>query len=207
MSFNISQFRHLLPGFEVNPVILAQWEVLALEAVAGCYIKWEQSPCLVTKARHEVVLTCIKPKLSLHLALAVITMAEALVFSLRPSNSIATLQVVTRTLPDCGPRQIELQFLAVHVNQFGFVMITEKYSVKLESVLQHEADETLAVPGSDGLARIIPTGSAVTKLGVGDIVVLRTHCRGTWSAHAVFEEDVLFGFHPPSTLTLREFSG
>lgn len=128
-------------------------------------------------------------------------MAEALAFPFDSSNPIAGLHLVNQALPDCGPRQVVVQFLAVPINPLDFFVIEGKYPVKLQSVYKNEAGETLAIPGSDGAARIIQTGSDVNNLGVGDIVVLRTHCRGTWRTHAVFEEGDLILI--PSTIDPR----
>lgn len=127
--------------------------------------------------------------------------AEALAFSFGGSNPLTSLHLVSQVLPDCGPRQVVVQFLAIPVNPLDFAVIEGKYPVKLQSVYKNEAGETLAVPGSDGAARIIQTGSAVTNLGVDDIVVLRMHCRGTWRTHAVFDEDDLIRI--PSTIDPR----
>lgn len=128
-------------------------------------------------------------------------MAEALVFTVGCSEPITTLHLVNSTLPDCGPRQVVVKFLAIPINPLDFVVIEGKYPVKLQSCYKNEVGETLAIPGSDGAARIIQTGSAVDQLNVGDTVVLRTHCRGTWRTHAVFEEEDLIRL--PSTLDSR----
>lgn len=128
-------------------------------------------------------------------------MAETLAFAFGSSNPIAGLHLVSQALPDCGPRQVAVQFLAVPVNPLDFSVIEGKYPVKLQSVYENEAGETLAIPGSDGAARIIQAGSAVNNLGVGDIVILRTHCRGTWRTQAVFDEDDLIRI--PSTIDPR----
>ncbi|RAO69470.1 uncharacterized protein BHQ10_005482 [Talaromyces amestolkiae] len=128
-------------------------------------------------------------------------MAEALAFTVGCSKPITSLHLVKSTLAECGPRQVLVKFLAVPINPLDFVVIEGKYPVKLQSCYKNEAGETLAIPGSDGAARIIQTGSAVNQLDVGDIVVLRTHCRGTWRTHAVIEEDDLIRI--PSTLDSR----
>jgi trans-2-enoyl-CoA reductase len=128
-------------------------------------------------------------------------MAEALAFPFDSSNPIACLHLVSQALPDCGPRQVVVQFLAVPINPLDFFVIEGEYPVRLQSVYKNEAGETLAIPGSDGAARIIQTGSDVNNLGIGDIVVLRTHCRGTWRTHAVFEEGDLILI--PSTIDPR----
>jgi trans-2-enoyl-CoA reductase len=128
-------------------------------------------------------------------------MAKALAFAFGSSNPIAGLHLVSQALPDCGPRQVVVQFLAVPVNPLDFFVIEGKYPVKLQSVYENEAGETLAIPGSDGAARIIQAGSAVNNLGVGDIVILRTHCRGTWRTQAVFDEEDLIRI--PSTIDPR----
>lgn len=128
-------------------------------------------------------------------------MAEALAFPVGCSNPITSLHLVNKTLPDCGPQQVVVKFLAVPINPLDFVVIEGKYPVKLQSVYNNEAGETLAIPGSDGAARIIQTGSAVDQLVVGDIVVLRAHCRGTWRTHAAFDENDLIRI--PSTINPR----
>lgn len=147
------------------------------------------------------VSTCIESDSHSEFSLAILTMVEALAFPFGGSNPIAGLHVVSQALPDCGPRQVVVQFLAVPVNPLDFFVIRGKYPVKLQSVYKNEAGETLAIPGSDGAARIIQTGSDVANLGVGDVVVLRTHCRGTWRTHAVFDEDDLV--RVPSTIDSR----
>ena len=118
-------------------------------------------------------------------------MVETLAFSYGAPNPIASLQLASPDLPDCGPRQVVVQFLAVPINPLDFFVIEGKYPVKPQSIFTNEAGEQLAIPGSDGAARILQTGSAVGDFGVDDIVILRTHCRGTWRTHAVLEEDDL----------------
>ncbi|KAJ5917884.1 hypothetical protein N7454_010259 [Penicillium verhagenii] len=128
-------------------------------------------------------------------------MIEALAFSYGASNPVASLHLTSPPLPDCGPRQVVVQFLAVPINPLDFFVIEGKYPVKLQSIYTNESGEQLGIPGSDGSARVLQAGSAVVNFCVDDIVILRTHCRGTWRTHAVLEEDDLIRI--PSTIDTR----
>ncbi|PYI05172.1 GroES-like protein [Aspergillus sclerotiicarbonarius CBS 121057] len=125
-------------------------------------------------------------------------MAEALVISTESGQPLDSLHVVTVPLPAVGPRQVLVRFQAVPINPLDFAVIAGKYPVKLQSGFTSEAGAQLAIPGSDGAARVLETGSDVSHLAVDDLVVLRTHCRGTWRTHGVFEEDDLI--RVPSTI-------
>ncbi|RAK76560.1 MDR family NADPH-dependent oxidoreductase [Aspergillus fijiensis CBS 313.89] len=115
-------------------------------------------------------------------------MAEALVIPFESAQPLDNLHVETLPLPTCGPRQVLVRFLVVPVNPLDFAVIAGQYPVKLQSVYNSENGVQHAIPGSDGAARILQTGAEVDHLAVGDLVILRTHCRGTWRTHGVFDE-------------------
>ena len=117
---------------------------------------------------------------------------ESLVFNYDYSNPLDSLRLVPARIPSVGPTQIHVQFLAVPVNPLDFLVLHGRYPVRAKSQLILDSGETYFVPGSDGAARIVEAGISVGHLHPGDIVILRTHCRGTWRTHAILEaEDVL----------------
>ncbi|KAB8076251.1 hypothetical protein BDV29DRAFT_200334 [Aspergillus leporis] len=111
-------------------------------------------------------------------------MSESLVFSYNTPDPVRGVRLVSDPTPTN-------YFLVLH----------GKYPVKPRNTIAVAGGEDCPIPGSDGAARIVQTGSAVTQFQVGDIVVLRTHCQGSWRTHAVLDEsDVL---RVPSTLDPR----
>jgi trans-2-enoyl-CoA reductase len=87
---------------------------------------------------------------------------------------------------------VVVEFLAAPINPLDFLVLHGKYPVKPQNHIAIADGEQRPIPGSDGAARIVKTGSAVTLFHVGDTVILRTHCRGSWRTHAVLDEnDVL----------------
>lgn len=118
-------------------------------------------------------------------------MAQSLVFSPDTSDPVDTIQLVHAPLPDCGPTQVQVRFLAAPINPLDIAVLQGKYVVKPQNSITLDKGKTLWIPGSDGVARVVTTGSAVSKLQPGDLVILRTHCRGSWRTHAVLNEDDL----------------
>ncbi|KAJ5215135.1 hypothetical protein N7468_010814 [Penicillium chermesinum] len=127
-------------------------------------------------------------------------MSDSLVFPFGSPEPLKGLRLVAHPRPTYGPDQVLVQFLAVPINPLDFLVIHGKYPIKPQSSIV-DAGETLAIPGSDGAARVVEVGSGIQHLAVGDLVVLRTHCKGTWRTHAVLGEDDLIRL--PSTL--REY--
>ncbi|KAJ5479654.1 hypothetical protein N7530_005163 [Penicillium desertorum] len=125
-------------------------------------------------------------------------MAQSLVFTYGAPKPIDGMHLVTQAVPTCGPEQVVVEFLAAPVNPLDFLVIHGKYPIKPQSTIMGQDGEQRAVPGSDGAARIVQVGSAVSNLAVDDLVILRTHCKGTWRTHAVFGEDDLIRI--PSTV-------
>ncbi|EAW12157.1 MDR family NADPH-dependent oxidoreductase [Aspergillus clavatus NRRL 1] len=129
-------------------------------------------------------------------------MAESLVFSYEASEPVQEIRLVSSTTPtECGPHEVVVEMLAAPINPLDFLVLHGKYPVKPQNSAPLDNGEYRPIPGSDGAARIIQTGSAVTQFHVGEPVILRTHCRGSWRTHAVLDEnDVL---RVPTTLDPR----
>ncbi|KAJ6141376.1 hypothetical protein N7470_009766 [Penicillium chermesinum] len=127
-------------------------------------------------------------------------MSDSLVFPFGSPEPLKGLRLVAHPRPTYGPDQVLVQFLAVPINPLDFLVIHGKYPIKPQSSIV-DAGETLAIPGSDGAARVVEVGSGIQHLAVGDLVVLRTHCKGTWRTHAVLGEDDLIRL--PSTVPPR----
>ncbi|KAJ5093146.1 hypothetical protein N7456_009007 [Penicillium angulare] len=125
-------------------------------------------------------------------------MAESLVFPFGSSEPLKEVRLVAHPKPIYGPEQVLVQFLAAPINPLDFMVIHGKYPIKPQSSITNEAGESLAIPGSDGAARVIEVGTGIQNLSVGDLVILRTHCKGTWRTHAVFGEEDLIRL--PSTV-------
>ncbi|KAK5998070.1 Nuclear receptor-binding factor 1-like protein [Cladobotryum mycophilum] len=128
-------------------------------------------------------------------------MSETLVFSYGSPNPVEGLHLRSAPLPECGPEQVVVQFLASPINPLDFLVLYAKYPAKPQNTIEGEDGKQLAIPGSDGAGRIIQAGPAVRNLSVGDVVILRSHCRGTWRTHAVFEEGDLI--RVPNTIDAR----
>ncbi|KAF4237417.1 hypothetical protein CNMCM8980_005505 [Aspergillus fumigatiaffinis] len=120
-------------------------------------------------------------------------MAESLVFAYGSAEPVKDIRLHSTPPPtDCGPNQVVVEFLAAPINPLDFLVLHGKYPVKPQNHIAIADGEQRPIPGSDGAARIVKTGSAVTLFHVGDTVILRTHCRGSWRTHAVLDEnDVL----------------
>ncbi|KAJ9483418.1 hypothetical protein VN97_g9991 [Penicillium thymicola] len=95
-----------------------------------------------------------------------ITIAESLVFTYGAPKPIDGIQLITQPIPTYGPEEPK-------------------------STITGQDGEQWAIPGSDGTARIIQTGSAVSNLAIDDLVILRAHYRGTRRTHAVLTEEDL----------------
>ncbi|PWY85084.1 GroES-like protein [Aspergillus heteromorphus CBS 117.55] len=111
---------------------------------------------------------------------------ESLAFSYGAPKPIEGIRLATAPLPVCGPQQVVVQFLAAPINPLDLLVIQGKYPVKPQNSIVGPDKQTLAIPGSDGAARVVQTGTDVSTLAVDDIVILRAHCHGTWRTHGVF---------------------
>jgi trans-2-enoyl-CoA reductase len=129
-------------------------------------------------------------------------MAESLVFAYGAAEPVKEIRLLPIPTPvDCGPNQVVVELLSAPINPLDFLVLQGKYPVKPQNHVTLDNGEQRPIPGSDGAARIVKTGSAVTQFRIGDTVILRTHCRGSWRTHAVLDEnDVL---RVPSTLDPR----
>ncbi|KAK2753733.1 putative secondary metabolism biosynthetic enzyme [Onygenales sp. PD_40] len=116
-------------------------------------------------------------------------MAQSLAFNDAASDPIESIQLVNVPLPPCGPKQVLVRLLSAPVNPLDIAVIQGKYPVKPQNSITSELGETLKIPGSDGAARVTQVGDAVTNISVGDIVILKRHCRGSFRTHAAFEQD------------------
>lgn len=124
-------------------------------------------------------------------------MAESLVFNYGAPIPVNGIRLSTQSVPtSCGPKQVIVEFLAVPINPLDFAVIHAKYPIKPQNTITSLDGQKRAIPGSDGAARIIQTGSAVSSLTADDLVILRTHCKGTWRTHAVLEEEDLIRVPP-----------
>ncbi|KAF7167482.1 hypothetical protein CNMCM5623_000818 [Aspergillus felis] len=120
-------------------------------------------------------------------------MAQSLVFAHGSAEPVKDIRLVSIPTPaDCGPNQVVVEFLAAPINPLDFLVLHGKYPVKPQNHVAVADGEHRPIPGSDGAARVVKTGSEVTQFRVGDTILLRTHCRGSWRTHAVLDEnDVL----------------
>ncbi|KAJ6116027.1 hypothetical protein N7523_006444 [Penicillium sp. IBT 18751x] len=123
-------------------------------------------------------------------------MAESIVFNYGAADPIEGMHLAMQPIPTCGPEQVVVEFLAAPINPLDFLVIHGKYPIPPQNTIKGQDGEEWAIPGSDGAARIIECGSAVSNLATGDLVILRSHCKGTWRTHAVFEEADLIRIPP-----------
>lgn len=133
--------------------------------------------------------------------------SESLAFNYGASDVLGSLRLVPVSYPPLSPTKILVQFVAVPVNPLDFLVLHGQYSVQAQTRVNDDTGESYFVPGSDGVARILEKGAAVSDLQVGDMVILRTHCQGTWRTHAQLEaSDVLrvpSGLDPHHSALLR----
>jgi trans-2-enoyl-CoA reductase len=81
-----------------------------------------------------------------------------------------------------GENEVLIQLLASPINPLEILVLQDKYPAKPK----HKIDSEF-VPGFDGVAKVIQTGSGVQELSVGDIVVPKSYGLGTWRTHAVVD--------------------
>ena len=114
-------------------------------------------------------------------------MAQSLVFtdtSLPPAEAVSLRQV---RIPEYGPTQLLVKMLAAPINPLDLAVLRGKYPVKPQNLIGNEM-----IPGSDGTARVIGVGETVGGFEIGDVVIIRCHCLGTWRTHAVLEASDVF---------------
>ncbi|PVH90126.1 GroES-like protein [Periconia macrospinosa] len=113
--------------------------------------------------------------------------SESLVFTYGTTDVVESLRLVPTSFGELGPTQVFVQFLAVPINPLDLLVLHGQYPVKPQSHVSIGASGSYPVPGSDGVARVLQMGSAVPDLQIGDEVIVRTHCQGTWRTHAQLE--------------------
>lgn len=119
-------------------------------------------------------------------------MAETLAFQYGGDDGLSSLQLIQQEgRLSCGKGQVAVEFLASPINPLDFMVIAAKYPVKPQSHVEGPHGQSLAIPGSDAAARVLEVGDGVSGLARGDLVVLKTHCRGTWRSHATLADSDL----------------
>ncbi|XP_018323422.1 enoyl-[acyl-carrier-protein] reductase, mitochondrial [Agrilus planipennis] len=110
------------------------------------------------------------------------------------------VKVVEETLSKVKPNEVLVKILAAPVNPADINTIEGKYPSK---------PKLPAVPGNEGVGRILEVGSDVTNLAVGDHVVPLQQNLGTWRTHAVLPAEAFLkvplelGLVPAATLTVN----
>lgn len=106
----------------------------------------------------------------------------------------------TEEISDPSTNEVLLQMIAAPVNPADINTIQGKYPSK---------PALPAVPGNEGVARVIKVGPGVSELTEGDHVVPMTGNLGTWRSHLVLTEDQLLkvpknlGLVEAATLTVN----
>ncbi|PGG98876.1 hypothetical protein AJ79_08752 [Helicocarpus griseus UAMH5409] len=119
-------------------------------------------------------------------------MAQTLTFQESTPDPVGSVQLLDLPMPQCGPGQVLVRFLAVPINRLDIVVMQGKYPVKAQNHTMSQTGEVLKIPGSDGAARVLAVGGAVTGISPGDIVIVNRHCLGTFRTHVAIEQhDVL----------------
>ncbi|KAL8751609.1 MAG: hypothetical protein Q9199_006297 [Rusavskia elegans] len=99
----------------------------------------------------------------------------------RPSPSDTyELYLQKHDIPNPGKSQVLVQMLAAPINPLDLLVLQDKYPVKPQNY-QHDR----AIPGYDGVARVIALGEKVNSLQEGDRIIIKNHGLGTWRTHAI----------------------
>ncbi|KAL8220432.1 UNVERIFIED_CONTAM: hypothetical protein K2H54_045707 [Gekko kuhli] len=86
------------------------------------------------------------------------------------------------SLPELGASGVHVRMLAAPINPSDINMIQGSYAV---------VPDFPAVGGNEGVGQVVQTGSDVTSLKPGDLVIPADAGLGTWRTEAVFEEGKL----------------
>lgn len=107
-------------------------------------------------------------------------MAHTMTFE-RPSPSDTyQLYLQKHDIPEPGENQVLVQMLAAPINPLDLLVLQDKYPVKPQNY-QHDR----AIPGYDGVARVVSIGEKVNSLQEGDRIIIKNHGLGTWRTHAI----------------------
>lgn len=112
--------------------------------------------------------------------------ASALTFATPAKQAATATKLQTYPLPAPAGNEILVQLLAAPVNPQDFLIIADLYPIKPSYHISGEA-----IPGYDGVGRIIEVGSEIHKFSVGDLVIPRHQGFGTWRTHAICDETSL----------------
>ncbi|KJZ77827.1 hypothetical protein HIM_03004 [Hirsutella minnesotensis 3608] len=116
------------------------------------------------------------------------TLQTTLTFVEDSPDAASAIRVSRTDTPNepLGDLQVLVQFLASPINPQDLLVIAGRYPVKPSH--KHNG---LAIPGYDGVCRVIATGRNVTELKPGDHAVPSRHGLGTWRSHAVVDSSAL----------------
>ncbi|XP_019869633.1 enoyl-[acyl-carrier-protein] reductase, mitochondrial [Aethina tumida] len=115
-------------------------------------------------------------------------------------DPIKVIQKEPETIPDPKDDEVLIKMLAAPVNPADINTIQGKYPSK---------PQLPAVPGNEGVAKVICTGPGVSDLSEGDHVVPLVNNLGTWRTHAVLKKEHLLkvpkklGLIEAATLTVN----
>ena len=112
--------------------------------------------------------------------------ASALTFATPAKQAATVIRLQTYPVPAPANNEILVQLLAAPINPQDFLIIADLYPIKPNYHISGEA-----IPGYDGVGRIIEVGIEIHKFSVGDLVIPRSQGFGTWRTHAICDEESL----------------
>lgn len=115
-----------------------------------------------------------------------LVMAQALTYSHVRDQPGQYLHAKLYEIPVPATNEVLVQMLLAPINPQDIMVLAGKYPVKPANHLDGEA-----IPGYDGVAKILRCGEGVTELQVGEWVIPKQHGLGTWRTHAVFHQNSL----------------
>ncbi|XP_050298766.1 enoyl-[acyl-carrier-protein] reductase, mitochondrial isoform X2 [Anthonomus grandis grandis] len=115
-------------------------------------------------------------------------------------DPLKVIQLTETELPDPKPDEVLVKLLAAPVNPADINTIQGKYPSK---------PELPAVPGNEGVGKVIKVGSNVIEFAEGDHVIPLNPNLGTWRTHVLLPKDTLLqvpkklGLVEAATLTVN----
>jgi mitochondrial enoyl-[acyl-carrier protein] reductase / trans-2-enoyl-CoA reductase len=122
--------------------------------------------------------------------------SQTLTFTTHSANPAEVVQSHSHDAPSKDSLEatsVLVSFVAAPINPQDIMQIAGKYPV--QPAYKHNSQP---IPGNDGVAIVVSTGSEVKKLKPGDHVIPKKHGLGTWRRHAVLPEAELL--RVPSSL-------
>ncbi len=130
--------------------------------------------------------------------------ASALTFHDPGPQAAEALRLQSYPVPSPREDEILVKVIAAPINPQDLLIVAGKYPIKPEYHIDGES-----IPGYDGVARVLETGSNIKSFAPGDLVIPGKQGLGTWRTHAVCSESDLLqvdGDVDPSCASILKMS-